>query len=231
MQSLQYPYKILNPFLYPVKFIMPRHFLYYLAISFASLMLVSCATVKPQLVEKEQLITEPAGWVAEQHKRQQIRNWEIRGRLGVQTETNGGSLDIIWKQSDEDFSIRLIAPLGAGSYLIQGDSHVAEIRFPDGRKEIISSIDDAFSSALEVNLPANAVKDWLRGLPAKSLSIESVSWNDQGLLDKIKQSGWNVEMKKYTGNKILLPHILYLSRDDNVELDVRLVLRQWLIDK
>ena len=210
---------------------MVRHFLFYLVINFASLMLVSCATVKEQVIEKEQVITEPAGWVAEQHKRQQIENWEIRGRLGVQTESNGGSLDIIWKQSDKDFSIRLIAPLGAGSYLIQGDSYFAEVHFPDGHKEIISSIDDVFSSALEIDLPANAVKDWIRGIPAKSLSIENISWNDQGLLDKIKQSGWNVEMKKYTGNKILLPHVIYLSRDDNAELDVRLVLRQWLIDK
>ena len=187
--------------------------------------------VQPQPVEKEQGITEPAGWLAEQHKRQQIKTWDIRGRLGVQTETNGGSLDIIWKQSDKNFSMRLIAPLGAGSYLIQGDSHSAEIRFPDGHKEIASSIDDVFSAVLEVDLPANAVKDWIRGLPAKSLAIESISWNDQGLLETIKQSGWDVEMKKYAGNKILLPHAIYLSRDDNAELDVRLMLRQWLIEQ
>ena len=210
---------------------MIRHFLFCLAISFASLMLVSCATVKEQLVEKEQVITEPAGWIAEQHNRQQIKIWEVRGRLGVQTETNGGSVDIIWKQSDKDFSIRLIAPLAAGTYLIQGDSYFAEVRFPDGHKEILSSIDDVFLSVLEIDLPASAVKDWIRGMPAKSLSIENISWNEQGLLDRIKQSGWNVEMKKYTGNEILLPHAIYLSRDDNAELDVRLVLRQWLIDK
>ena len=210
---------------------MSRHFLYYFAINFACLILVSCATVKQQLVEKEQVIAEPAGWAVEQHKRQQIKIWEVRGRLGVQTETNGGSVDIIWKQSDKDFSIRLIAPLAAGSYLIQGNSDFSEVRFPDGRKEVVSSIDDVFSSALEIDLPASAVKDWIRGIPAKSLSIENISWNDQGLLDRIKQSGWNVEMKKYTGNGILLPHAIYLSRDDNVELDVRLLLRQWLIDK
>jgi len=186
--------------------------------------LVSCATVK------QQALTEPAGWITEQQQRQQIKIWEIRGRLGVQTESNGGSMDIIWKQSDEEFSIRLIAPLGAGTYLIQGDNEVADIRFPDGQKKVVNNIDEVFSSALEIELPANAVKDWIRGLPAKSLSVESISWNEQGLINRIKQSGWNVEMKKYTGNDILLPHAIYLSRDDNDELDVRLVLRQWLVD-
>ena len=168
--------------------------------------------------------------MAEQQKRQQISNWEIRGRLGVQTETTGGSLDIIWKNADQDYSIRLIAPLGAGSHLVQGNSDYAEIRFPDGQTDIVSSIDVVFTSILEIDLPASAVKDWIRGLPSKALTVEQISWNEQGLLTKIKQSGWNVEMSKYTGDKILMPHVIYLSHDGDDELDVRLVLRQWLID-
>ena len=187
-------------------------------------MLSSCAAIK------EQKITEPANWRAEQQKRQQIKSWEIRGRLGVQTENNGGSLDITWKQAEQDFSIRLIAPLGAGNYSVQGNGESAKIRFPDGSTKLVSDINIIFSEILEVNLPVDAVKDWIRGLPAKSLAVESISWNEQGLLNTVKQSGWNVEMKKYAGQKLLLPHVLYLSRDDDEELDIRVVLRQWLID-
>lgn len=203
---------------------MIHRLLFPLIVSLTSLMLTSCATVG------QRVITEPVGWAADQEKRQQIKIWEIRGRLGVQTENNGGTMDIIWKQSDEAFSIRLIAPLGAGTYLIQGDNDLAEIRFPDGQKKTVSNIDDVFSSTLEIDLSANAVKDWIRGLPAAALPVENISWNEQGLLETVRQSGWNVEMKKYTGNEILLPHVIYLSRDDNSDIDVRLVLRQWLVD-
>ena len=203
---------------------MIRQLSFFLTIGLASLMLASCATVK------EQVTVEPAGWQVEQQKRQQIKSWEIRGRLGIQTENNGGTLDIIWKQSERDFSIRLIAPIGAGNYHVQGNSDGAEIRFPDGRVEMVSDIDHVFTSILEVDLPANAVKDWIRGLPAKTLPVEKISWNEHGLLNTVKQSGWNIEMKKYTGKKILLPHTIYLSRDDNTELDIRLVLRRWLVD-
>lgn len=208
---------------------MIRHLSCSLAISLALLLLTSCAAFKEQVVT-EPVATEPAGWSAEQHLRQQIKSWEIRGRLGVQTENTGGTLDIIWKQAEQDFSIRLIAPLGTGNYQVQGNSDGAEIRFPDGRIETVNDIDRVFSSILKVDLPVSAVKDWIRGLPARSLSVENISWNDQGLLNTAKQSGWNVEMKKYTGKKVLLPHVIYLSRDDNDELDVRLVLRRWLID-
>lgn len=203
---------------------MIRRLLFPIVVALTCLILTSCATIK------QQVRTEPADWLAEQQKRQQIKIWEIRGRLGVQTESNGGTMDIIWKQSGQGFSIRLIAPLGAGTYLIQGDNNLAEIRFPDGQKKTVSNVDEVFSSAIEVDLPANAVKDWIRGLPATSLSVEDISWNEQGLLETVKQSGWNVEMKKYTGNEMLLPHIIYLSRDDNADIDVRLVLRQWLVD-
>lgn len=204
-------------------------------ISLMSLLLVSCATItEPPTKEspiKELTVKEKASkWLAEKKKRQQIKIWEIRGRLGVQTETTGGSADIIWKQSEREYSIHLIAALGAGSYLIMGNDEFADVRFPDGRKETIDNVDQAFLSTLQVDLPVTAIRYWLRGLPAENLPVKNISWNSKGLIHKLEQSGWNVEMKKYAGAKILMPHNIYLTRDDNPELDIRLVLRQWLVD-
>lgn len=139
-------------------------------------------------------------------------------------------MDIIWQQSGDDFTIRLLAPMGAGNYLIQGEKGVAEIRFPDGEKKIVDNVDEVFKSTLDVALPVSAVKDWIRGLPANVLPVESIEWNSKGLIDRIKQAGWNVEMKKYSGEKILIPFNVYLSREDDPDLGVRLVLRLWLVD-
>jgi outer membrane lipoprotein LolB len=202
----------------------------YLIVSF---MAVSCTSIPQQPVDEEplkQVSDVPDGWQEQQSQRRQIENWEIRGRIGVQTKTNGGSMDIIWKQAQQSYSIRLIAPLGAGSYHVQGEQGFAEVRHPDGRKEIIDNVDKVFASTLNVDLPTSAIKDWIRGLPAASLTQEKISWNVHGLPDKLKQSGWNVHLTKYTGKDLLLPHAIYLSRDDDTDLDIRLVLRQWLVD-
>ena len=204
---------------------MIRRLFFFFATTPGLLMLASCATVKQQ-----EMTTEPANWAAQVQQRLQVSSWEIRGRLGVQTENDGGTLDIIWKQAEQDFTIRLIAPFGVANYLVQGNNESAEIRFPDGRTETVNSIDDIFASTLQIHLPVGAVKDWLRGLPAQGMSVEKISWNEQGLLSTIKQSGWNISMENYAGEKLLLPHAMYLSRDDNTELEVRLVLRQWLVD-
>jgi len=201
-------------------------FFFYMAI----FLLASCASIKPQVEEKEPEFKVPADWAYEQEQRKKISQWEVRGRLGIQSEYNGGSLDIIWKQAGDDFSMRLIAPLGAGNYLIQGDKTFAEIRFPDGRKKMINSVDEVFASTFDIDLPASALIDWVRGIPASALSLEKIDWNEQGLMMYAEQSGWSINISKYSGDKMAMPHAIYLTRDDNDELDIRLVLRRWLLD-
>ena len=209
---------------------MSRHTSFPLTVSLICLLLVSCASVTKQTEKVAPVARQPADWVAEKEKRQQINIWEIRGRIGLQTDKTGGTMDIIWKQAIDEYTIRLIAPLGAGSYMIQGGKDFAEIRFPDGKTQLVDNVDDVFSSTLEVDLPASAVKDWVRGVPARALPVKHIEWNEQGLINRVKQSGWNVEMTKYSGAKVSMPHNIYLSRDDDEALDVRLILRQWLID-
>lgn len=189
-----------------------------------------CLTLASCTMVKEKSSLQPVGWQGQQEQRQQIKVWEVRGRLGVQTQTTGGSMDLIWKQSGEDYKIRLILPLGSGSYLIQGNEQYADIRYPDGRKKSVRNIDNVFSSILGVSLPVNAIRDWVRGLPARSLSVEEMHWNDQGLLNTVQQSGWAVEMTSYSGGGLLLPHDIYLSHSDDEDLDIRLLLKQWLIE-
>ena len=210
-----------------------RHLSVVCAYLIVSMMSVSCSSIQQQPVDVaplKRVSDVPEGWQQQQSQRLKIENWEIRGRIGVQTKTNGGSMEIIWKQAQQSYSIRLIAPLGAGSYHVQGEQGFAEVRHPDGRREVIDNVDKVFASTLDVELPTSAIKDWIRGLPAASLTQEKISWNEYGLPDKLKQSGWNVHLTKYTGKDLLLPHAIYLSRDDDVDLDIRLVLRQWLVD-
>ena len=139
-------------------------------------------------------------------------------------------MDIIWKQADGEYSIHLIAAMGAGSYLIQGNEQFAEIRFPDGSRKNIDRVDDVFSTALELDLPVSAVIDWVRGLPAARLPTDKIQWNKQGLIASLEQAGWHVEMKKYAGVRVLMPHDLHLTHDDDDEVSIRFLFRQWLID-
>ncbi len=173
---------------------------------------------------------KPANWSATKKHRQSIKSWELRGRLGIQTADNGGSLDLNWHQDGDNYVIRLLAPLGQGSYLISGNLQSVMIRLPDGKTRILDNPDALFKSTLGFDLPVSALRDWVRGLPAASLPLDSIRWNRQGLLHVVDQAGWHVVMSNDLGGKIRLPYKIYLSRKDRPELDIRLVLRQWMVD-
>ena len=177
----------------------------------------------------EQFDESPPDWDQRIQQQQQIRDWTIKARLGVQTETEGGSFDVIWQQLGSRYDIRLIAPLGQGAVKINGDAEGVSISLADGRTEYSDDADRLFSDMTGLSLPVNGLQDWMRGMPIQDQAIQNISWNEFGQLFKIEQSGWRVEMNRYKAiDGFELPHAFYLEREDRPELSVRLLVRQWL---
>ena len=185
--------------------------------------LASCASIS------EQVLDRPEDWEARLQQHQQIEDWTIRARLGAQSETDGGSFDVFWQQVADAYEIRLIAPMGQGAVLINGDSNGVKISLADGRTEYSNDADELFSSMTGLSLPVNGLQDWLRGMPIQGEEIQYISWNEPGQLYKLEQSGWQVEMSRYKAvADYELPHAFYLEREDQPELSVRLLVREWL---
>jgi len=195
-----------------------RFFLIYGLVS----ILASCASVS------EQVSQQPADWETRLQQHQQINDWTIKARLGVQTEFEGGSFDVFWQQLADVYEIRLIAPMGQGAVHIAGDNGGVTISLADGQTEYSQDADELFASMTGLSLPVNGLQDWLRGVPIQGEEIQNISWNEHGQLYKLEQRGWRVEMGRY---KVIagydLPHAFYLEREDSPELSVRLLVREW----
>lgn len=187
------------------------------------MLLVSCSYL-PELTT-----VVPENWQHTVKQRQQIESWKILGRLGVQTEENGGSLDLFWDQKDESYSIRLIAPMGQGTILIRGNPQGVHIKTADG-EQYDDDAEALLADNVGIKVPVMGLRDWLRGLPMKNKPIIKQSWDRQGQLHKLVQDNWNVEMSNYkniAGHQ--LPHDFFLSRDDRPELGIRLLIRRWTV--
>jgi outer membrane lipoprotein LolB len=185
--------------------------------------LVSC-TYLPELTT-----TMPGNWRDTVAHRQQISSWKIQGKLGVQTEDNGGSLDLFWNQKGESYNIRLIAPMGQDTILIKGNAQGVHIKTSDG-EQYAEDADALMASSLGIKIPVTGLRDWLRGSPMKNKTIVKQSWNKQGQLYKLVQDGWNVEMSNYKKvGDYQLPHDFFLGRDDRPELGIRLLIRRWTL--
>lgn len=193
-----------------------------------SVLLVS-VTACGSLPERSAII--PDGWNETLAQKNQIMSWKLQGRLGVQTEAQGGAMDLFWLQHDDAYNIRLIAPLGQGAILLQGDAGGVNIKTADGESRYANNPDELFATTLGVQLPVNGLRDWLRGIPMRGLPIERQDWDENGNLYKLIQDGWRIEMSKYRKvNNQMLPHAFYLERDDRPELEIRLLIRNWQLD-
>ena len=186
-------------------------------------LLASCASVSEQVLQK------PADWEQVLQQHQKINDWQIKARLGVQTETEGGSFDVFWQQLADTYNIQLVAPMGQGAVNINGDQDGVTIRLANGQSEYSRDADDLFAAMTGLSLPVNGLQDWLRGMPIQGEDIQTEIWNEHGQLYKLEQNGWRVEMNRY---KVVagyeLPHAFYLERPDRPELSVRLLVREWL---
>ena len=184
--------------------------------------LFSCASISEQVFES------PADWELRQQHNQQLTHWEIKARLGVQSETDGGSFDVFWQQRADAYDARLVAPLGQGAVHINGNDDGVNIRLADGSTEYSEHANELFTAMTGLPLPVEGLQDWLRGMPMQGEEIQTISWNEQGQLYKLEQSGWRVEMSRYkTVDGYQLPHAFYLEREDQPELAVRLLVRDW----
>lgn len=171
----------------------------------------------------------PEGWPQTVAQRQQISSWKVVGRLGIQTEHDGGSLDIFWKQNEDDYKIRLVAAMGQGTTLITGNAHGVTLRTTEG-VAYAESADELLASSLGINLPLSGMHDWLRAVPVADHPVQKQLWDRQGQLYKLVQDGWNIEMSDYRKvGEHTLPHAFYINRDDQPELEIRLLIREWVL--
>lgn len=171
----------------------------------------------------------PENWPQTVAQRQQLSDWKLTGRLGIQTENEGGSLDLFWNQRGDSYKIRMLAALGQGTILIQGNAGGVILRTAEG-EVYADNADELLASSLGVPVPVSGLRAWLRGIPAEGMPVQRQFWNTQGQLHRLVQGGWNIEMSDYKKVEAqMLPHAFYLGRDDRPELAIRLLIRQWTI--
>lgn len=185
----------------------------------------ACTTMAP-----EPQFRQPENWEQFAKHQQGLKNWVLSGRLGVQSEDDGGSFDLHWQQRDDTYTIRLIAPLGRGTVLIHGDDEGVSIRMADGTTEYSNEPDALFARMTGIELPVSAMREWLRGLPVDAAAIERIAWDEAGQIYRLSQLGWRIEMSRYQANAgYVVPHAFYLEHLQQQELNVRLIIRSWSI--
>ena len=191
------------------------------------LILGGCAMTPQQQPSAKDPAFQPSHRQAKQASLRALNTWKLEGRIALYNEVEAWNADLHWRQRGEHYEIRLVGPFGQGRIRVHGDTHGVVMETSD-RRYFDQDPDVLFNRRLGWNIPINALKWWIRGLPAQGLSMDAEpTWDNQGRLTRLRQDGWDIHFKRYAAVGALeLPGKVFL---ENAQWNVRLVIQDWRI--
>ena len=154
-----------------------------------------------------------------------LEYWRADGRVAIQRGDEGWSAGMRWQKQKSDFQLRLIAPLGRGTYQLAGNQDQVELITPDGQRYYSSDPQTLMAEHLGWSIPLGGAEFWLRGLVAPDPTPAYVRRDETGLLQDLDQAGWRVSvLRRMQVGGFELPAKLFLHYQD---LKVRIVISSW----
>ena len=189
-------------------------------ILFSLLFLGGCAA--------QQIVTEAdklRDWHAHQAKLAGLEQWVLKARIAIQVEKEGWTATLHWRQQQGGYTLRLIAPLGRGTYELTGNDRGVTLRTADNRLLHADNPEMLLQQNLGWQVPVSGLVYWIRGLPEPDLDTEKLLLDKNGRASDISQAGWQVKYTNYMISKGYdLPEKLTMYHDN---LRIRLIIQDW----
>lgn len=135
-------------------------------------------------------------WQQHQAQIALLQNWKLQGKLGFNSAQRGGSANLSWHQHQQQYSVSLSGPFGAGAALIEGDQHLAAMRQGD---QIYRNSPALLAQQLTgLAIPVDALSWWARGLPSPSETpLSNLVSAPSGEAKSFQQAGWQLSFSNY----------------------------------
>jgi outer membrane lipoprotein LolB len=156
---------------------------------------------------------------------------QLDGRLALSNGRDGGSGRMRWVQGAGRYSFELAAPVTRQSWRLSGDAGGATLSGLDGGPRSGADPDALLRAATGWDIPVQALRCWLLGLPADSgrYGEADLGFDARRQLVQLEQAGWTID---YAGWQPLpqlnteLPFRVQVRRGD---ARVRLIVDGWAI--
>lgn len=190
-------------------------FIYFVLVLFGG-----CA-VQQTMTDENKLM----GWKLHQDKLAELDQWTLKGRIAIRLEKEGWTATLHWRQQQGRYSLRLIAPLGRGTFELIGDNQSVSLRTADNRLLYADDAETLLQQNLGWRVPVSGLFYWIRGLPEPGTITDNLLLDDSGRASAISQGGWQVRYTDYmTSESYNLPRKLTMQHD---KLIIRLIIQDW----
>ncbi|MEO8400712.1 MAG: lipoprotein insertase outer membrane protein LolB [Gammaproteobacteria bacterium] len=182
--------------------------------------LVGCASLSPPPQPQNQTQTTEKRVV----NLSSIKNWELKGLIAVRANKSAWSANWQWQQTQKNYTISLIGPLGSNSLKLTGAPNQVLLETSDGKKLTSTSPESLLEQQLGWQLPVSNLYYWIRGLPVPNTPAQK-HYDAFNHLTDLSQDGWTIQYLRYTSiNHIDVPNKIYLA---NTKMNVKIVINQW----
>jgi outer membrane lipoprotein LolB len=169
-----------------------------------------------------------AAWQTRHELLQTLQDWMLAGRVVIYSQDEAWNADLHWKQQGDAYSLKFIAPLGAGTLDIQSVPGGVLLRQSD-RAESTFAADPEQLLAREYGwpLPILSLRYWVKGITDPDKTSDQMQFDPQGKLLHLRQAGWDIRFKNYQViGKYELPGKIFMQHKD---LGVRMVIQSWKV--
>lgn len=168
----------------------------------------------------------PLRWPGRQHALEQLRTWQLSGRVAVSTQEDGFTATLVWKQdAGGAYELSLIAPFSQGTVRLDGDASGVMMRTSDsGAATYAPDAESILWQQFGWQVPVAALRYWVRGIPAPGAEAQ-IELDGEGRLSGLMQSGWQVRFLRYGQvAQWQLPEKIFLEQGP---VSVRIVIQDW----
>ncbi len=185
------------------------------------LILSGCTRLPEKLSDTEQASL----WLQHQIDVNQVLSWYINGRVGIKTDQQSGSASIFWQQTGANYEMRIVAPLGQGTYIFTGSPEGVQMRGPDELLLFADTPEELMQTGLGWSVDLRGLRYWVRGIPAPDMAYKQLSLDGSGRLGYLDQSGFSIEIQRYaTVEDLVLPEKLVINSPD---LQLKMLIKNW----
>ncbi len=192
----------------------------------AVVVLLGACTSKP--IKKE---TTP-DWQSKQSALAKIDSWKMHARIGLRDNDRSGSASLIWEESPEQRTLRLIGPLGGGLIILKQDGSGVTLKDNKGRVRYSPYADELIYRVTGWKIPVSGLRWWLLGLTEPGSKAVTTIDAEHRLLT-VQQAGWKVSLDKYTqfGEHELPASIIFETvavREDERYIRMKVIVKDWM---
>ena len=179
--------------------------------------LAACATLTPE--------TDGLGHAERMRRIASVDQWELRGRISVDTGDDAYQGRFTWRQTDDEMRLLIRGPLGAGAVEIRGTADALVVR-ARGESWQMQDPETELSDLLGWWLPVSSLRYWLLGAPDGRFPDTRLI-NEAGLLTSLEQRAWQLDYTRYDlQHDLLIPRSVELT---HAPLELAVTIDDWRV--